>query len=120
MDRERAERIAADWKELAAVFAALGDSHRQRMLLLFDPGEELPVGAVASAVDLSATAAAHHINILRNAGIFKARRAGRATLLSVDRTLLADCLKATLDYVKEEGAPGDAAQDDRGCDGGGP
>lgn len=105
MNRERAERIAAEWKELATVFAALGDSHRQRMLLLFDPGEELPVGVVASAVALSPTAAAHHINILRDAGILKARREGRATLLSVDRPRLAECLKATLDYV-ENGAGG--------------
>jgi DNA-binding transcriptional ArsR family regulator len=103
MNRERAERIAAEWKELAKIFAALGDSHRQRMLLLFDPGEELPVGVVASAVALSPTAATHHINILREAGILKARRAGRATLLSVDRARLAGCLKATLDYV-ENGA----------------
>ncbi|MBL8587326.1 MAG: helix-turn-helix transcriptional regulator [Methylobacteriaceae bacterium] len=102
MNRERAERIATEWKELATIFAALGDSHRQRMLLLFDVGEELPVGAVASAVQLSPTAAAHHINILRQAGILKARRAGRATLLSVDRNLLSGCLEATLAYVRDE------------------
>lgn len=105
MNRERAERIAAEWKDLATIFAALGDSHRQRMLLLFDIGEELPVGVVAASVALSPTAAAHHINILREAGVLKARRAGRATLLSVDRARLADCLKATLDYV-ENGAGG--------------
>lgn len=104
MNRERATRLSADWSALADVFSALGDSHRQRMLLLFDPGEELPVGAVASAVDLSPTAAAHHINILRQAGVLKARRVGRTTLLSVDRGLLAACLKATLDYVQDDGA----------------
>lgn len=101
MNRERAQRIAADWEPLAEIFNALGDSHRQRMLLLFDPGEELPISTVASAVDLSATAAAHHINILRKAGVFRERREGRTTLLSIDRAKLAECLEATLAYVQD-------------------
>lgn len=101
MNRERAERIAADWAPLAELFSALGDSHRQRMLLLFDPGEELPVGTVAASVDLSATAAAHHINILRRAGIFRERREGRATLLSIDREKLAEALEVTLAYIRD-------------------
>lgn len=101
MNRERATRIAADWEPLAAIFNALGDSHRQRMLLLFDPGEELPVGMVASAVDLSPTAAAHHINILRKAGVLRERREGRTTYLSIDREKLAECMVATLDYIRD-------------------
>lgn len=101
MNHERAERIAADWAPLAEVFHALGDSHRQRMLLLFDPDEELPVGTVASAVNLSATAAAHHINVLRKAGILRERREGRTILLSIDRNKLAECLEATLAYIRD-------------------
>lgn len=101
MNHERAERIAADWAPLAEVFHALGDGHRQRMLLLFDPGEELAVSTVASAVDLSATAAAHHINVLRKAGILRARREGRTILLSIDRDRLAECLEATLAYIRD-------------------
>lgn len=101
MNRERAERVAADWAPLAELFNALGDSHRQRMLLLFDPDEELPVGAVASAVDLSATAAAHHINVLRKAGIFRERREGRTTFLSIDREKLSEGLEATLAYIRD-------------------
>lgn len=101
MNRERAERVAADWKPLAALFNALGDTHRQRMLLLFDPDEELPVKTVAASTDLSATAAMHHINILRKAGILKERREGRTIYLSVDRALLAEGLEATLAYIRE-------------------
>ena len=101
MNRERAERVGADWAPLAEMFDALGDTHRQRMLLIFDPGEELPIGTVASAVDLSATAAAHHINVLRRAGIFRERREGRTTLLSIDREKLAEGLEATLSYVRD-------------------
>lgn len=101
MNRERAERIAADWAPFAEVFNALGDSNRQRMLLVFDPDEELPIGAVASAVDLSATAAAHHIQVLRKAGIFRERREGRTTYLSIDRKKLAECLEVTLAYVRD-------------------
>ena len=85
---------------MAAVFNALGDPHRQRMLLLFDPDEELAVKDVASAVALSPTAAAHHISILRKAGLLTERRAGRVTMLSVDRQRLAECLEATLAYIR--------------------
>lgn len=101
MNRERAERLASEWAPLAEMFNALGDGHRQRMLLIFDPGEELPIGTVASAVDLSATAAAHHINVLRRAGIFRERREGRTTLLSIDREKMAEGLEATLSYIRD-------------------
>lgn len=101
MNRERAARIGAEWAPLAEMFSALGDGHRQRMLLLFDPGEELPVGTVASAVDLSATAASHHINVLRRAGIFRERREGRTIFLSIDREKLAEGLEATLAYIRD-------------------
>ena len=31
------------WQPVAAVFAAMGDTTRQRILLLFEPGEELSI-----------------------------------------------------------------------------
>ena len=40
------------WQPVAAVFAAMGDTTRQRILLLFEPGEELSIKDIAAEFDL--------------------------------------------------------------------
>ena len=39
------------WQRTAQVFMALGDEHRQRILLMFEPGEKLTVGADRRRID---------------------------------------------------------------------
>jgi len=39
-----ARAIPRAWRHTAAMFVALGDAHRQRILLMFEPGERLNVG----------------------------------------------------------------------------
>jgi ArsR family transcriptional regulator len=39
---------------MSRVFTALGDEHRQRILLTFEPGERLNVGQIAEVSTLSA------------------------------------------------------------------
>ena len=47
---------------------ALGEPHRQRILLTFEPGERLNVGQIAEVSTLSRSAVSHHLKILREAG----------------------------------------------------
>ena len=60
-----ARAIPATWRRIARIFVALGDPHRQRILLMFEPGERLNVGQIVAASTLSRTAVAHHLRVLR-------------------------------------------------------
>ncbi|HVO87560.1 MAG TPA: metalloregulator ArsR/SmtB family transcription factor [Casimicrobiaceae bacterium] len=65
------------WQKTAATFTALGDPHRQRILLMFEADEELSVSQIAAATPLSRTAVAHHLRVLREAGVLRCRKSGR-------------------------------------------
>lgn len=88
---------------MAKVFVALGDEHRQRILLTFDKGERLTVGQIAEVATLSRPAVSHHLKILREAGVLLAERAGREVYLRVNRQLLEETLRTVLEYVRKGG-----------------
>src|SRR5262245_29836088 len=92
-----------EWRSLAKVFVALGDEHRQRMLLTFEKGERLTVGQIAEVATLSRPAVSHHLKILREAGVLAAERSGREVYLRINREVLEQTLSTVLDYVRAEG-----------------
>ena len=94
--------IPKEWRALAKVFVALGDEHRQRILLTFEKGERLTVGQIAEVATLSRPAVSHHLKILRDAGVLTAERAGREVYLRVNREVLEQTLSTVLDYVRTE------------------
>ena len=47
MKSDYKQTIPPQWAAMSKIFLALGDEHRQRILLLFEPGERLNVGQVA-------------------------------------------------------------------------
>ena len=95
--------IPKEWRALAKVFVALGDEHRQRILLTFEKGERLTVGQIVEVATLSRPAVSHHLKILRNAGVLEAERAGREVYLRINREVLEQTLATVLDYVRAEG-----------------
>ena len=95
--------IPKEWRALAKVFVALGDEHRQRILLTFEKGERLTVGQIAEVVTLSRPAVSHHLKILRQAGVLDAQREGREVYLRINREVLEETLATVLDYVRTEG-----------------
>ena len=94
--------IPKEWRALAKVFVALGDEHRQRILLTFEKGERLTVGQIAEVATLSRPAVSHHLKILRDAGVLTAERAGREVYLRINREVLEQTLSTVLDYVRNE------------------
>jgi DNA-binding transcriptional ArsR family regulator len=94
--------IPKEWRALAKVFVALGDEHRQRILLTFEKGERLTVGQIAEVATLSRPAVSHHLKILRDAGVLTAERAGREVYLRINREVLEQTLSTVLDYVRTE------------------
>ena len=90
------------WQGLAAVFTALGDEHRQRILLMFRHGEELSIKQIVDACPLSRTATAHHIGVLRAAGVLRAEKRGKAVYLRPDPETVVAALNGLRDYIREE------------------
>ena len=52
MNPDYSRAIPDAWKDMSRVFTALGDEHRQRILLTFEPGERLNVGQIAEVSTL--------------------------------------------------------------------
>ncbi|HPP46485.1 MAG TPA: transcriptional regulator, partial [Accumulibacter sp.] len=53
MNNDYGRAIPEEWRAMSKVFTALGDEHRQRILLLFESGEQLNVGQIAEVSTLA-------------------------------------------------------------------
>lgn len=100
MSRRYDRRLNKDWASRALVFIALGDEHRQRILLMFERGEELTIKDIADASPLSRTAVAHHVRILRESGVLAAEKRGRAVHLRPDPQVVIEAMRGVLDYIR--------------------
>ena len=88
------------WKPAARVFTALGDPHRQRILLMFERGERLSIGEIVAASTLSRTAVAHHLRVLREAGVLRSCKVGREVRYWPDPEAVHAALGAVDGYLK--------------------
>ena len=101
MNTDYTRQIPHPWRNISRVFSALGDEHRQRILLTFDKGERLNVGQLASVSTLSRSAVSHHLKILRNAGVLESRKEGKEVFFWINRDNLDESISAVLSYIKE-------------------
>jgi DNA-binding transcriptional ArsR family regulator len=74
-----------------AVFAALADSRRRRILELLGERER-SAGEIAGAFDVSWPAISRHLRLLREAGLVRERKDGRERLYTLERARLRDVL----------------------------
>lgn len=102
MKREYIAELPESMIPTAAIFSALGDPVRQRILMLFEPGEALSIKDIAELFALSRTAVVHHLIVLERAGILAQRRAGKATLYSLRPEVVLEAVTAVRDYILEE------------------
>jgi DNA-binding transcriptional ArsR family regulator len=101
MRQTYARALPKAWRQTARMFEALGDPHRQRIVLMFDRGEELTVGRIVAASTLSRTAVAHHLKVLREAGVLHSRKAGKEVWYRTDPRAVRDALTAVIDYLED-------------------
>jgi DNA-binding transcriptional ArsR family regulator len=99
--RAHARAVPAAWRRIARIFVALGDPHRQRILLMFEPGERLNVAQIVAASTLSRTAVAHHLRVLREAGVLKREKSGREVYFWPDVGAVRTALAAVQDYLAD-------------------
>lgn len=88
------------WKPMSRVFTALGDEHRQRILLLFEQGERLNVGMIAEVSTLSRPTVSHHLKILREAGVLRSEKIGKEVWYWINAAYLEEVFGNVLDYIR--------------------
>ncbi|MFZ5580769.1 MAG: ArsR/SmtB family transcription factor [Pseudomonadota bacterium] len=105
MKTDYIDQLPADWAPLASVFTALGDPHRQRILLLFEPGEALNISQIVAAMPLSRTAVVHHLRVLSEAGVLVSERHGKETHYRMDSPVVREALSRVIGYLDLQGYP---------------
>jgi ArsR family transcriptional regulator, lead/cadmium/zinc/bismuth-responsive transcriptional repressor len=105
----RAEVIGAeDAGRLSGLLALLGDPVRVRLLYALDLVDELCVGDLALALDITEDAASYGLRILRTAGLVQTRKDGRVVYYRLADTfpepLLEHCLRELLRLSELAGA----------------
>ena len=100
MKRGYQRAIPSDWHAMSKVFTALGDEHRQRILLLFEPGERLNIGQIAEVATLARSTVSHHLNVLREAGVLRSEKIGKEVWFWIDKNWLLAVLDDVAEYIR--------------------
>jgi ArsR family transcriptional regulator, arsenate/arsenite/antimonite-responsive transcriptional repressor len=98
-----ARAIPRAWRRTARMFVALGDEHRQRIVLMFEPGERLTVGQIVAASTLSRSAVAHHLKVLREAHVLHSEKIGKEVWYQSDPESVRHALIDVLEFLNDQG-----------------
>ena len=113
MDTKRVDRVrasgldASDAARLSSVLSLLGDAVRVRLLFALDLVDELCVGDLALALDISEDAVGYALRLLRTAGLVQTRKVGRTVFYrlvdSFPEPLLEHCLRELIQLSRVAG-----------------
>ncbi len=83
------EPVLSGFRACTPLFEALGDRHRQDIVMLLAAEERLNVTEIAERITLSRPAISHHLKVLRQAGLVALDRVARQNFysLSLDEAL---------------------------------
>jgi DNA-binding transcriptional ArsR family regulator len=101
MRKNYLQAIPKEWRTVSRAFTALGDEHRQRILLTFEPGESLNVGQIVEVSTLSRSAVSHHLKLLKSAGVLQSRKVGKEVYYWIDKAFLEGSLSSVLEFIRE-------------------
>lgn len=110
MNTQFIDTLPDEWLPTAQIFAAMGDATRQKIMLLFEPREELSIKDIADIFPLSRTAIVHHLMVLERAGVLESRREGKSSLYRVREDRVMEAIDRLRDYILEEFPARSAAQ----------
>ena len=77
-------------RELAPLFAALGDGTRLALLVTLCTGGPLSIARMSGKFDVSRQAITKHLDVLADAGLVKSRRIGRERIWEFEPKRLSD------------------------------
>lgn len=95
-------QIPEPWSEISELFVALGDAHRQRILLSFDKNERQTILHIVESSQLSRTAVTHHLKVLERGGALQSEKVGREVYFWVNKPFMQQALQNVLAYIKDE------------------
>jgi ArsR family transcriptional regulator len=100
MKKNYMQSIPREWRNISRAFTALGDEHRQRILLTFEPGERLNVGQIVEVSTLSRSAVSHHLKLLRESGVLQSEKQGKEVYYWIDKAFLEQALASVLEFIR--------------------
>ncbi|MBY0494720.1 MAG: metalloregulator ArsR/SmtB family transcription factor [Cyanobacteria bacterium] len=86
----RRHRTAAHTGASAAIFAALGDETRLRLIARLSDAGPMSIASLADGFDISRQAISKHLRVMNDAGLAKCGRRGRETVWELEAGGLAD------------------------------
>lgn len=101
MRKSYLQALPKEWRTVSRAFTAMGDEHRQRILLTFEPGERLNVGQIVEVSTLSRSAVSHHLKLMKASGVLQSKKEGKEVYYWIDKDFLESSLSAVLEYIKE-------------------
>jgi DNA-binding transcriptional ArsR family regulator len=101
MNKNYLRAIPREWRNLSKVFTALGDEHRQRILLTFSPGERLNVGQIVDVATLSRSAVSHHLRMLKEAGVLRSVKEGKEVYFWIDKDYLINSFETVTEFIRD-------------------
>ncbi len=101
MNKRYIEQLPPEWESIAYVFSALGDVTRQKILLLFEPGEEIGLKAIVDCFPLSRTAVSHHVNALEQVGMLVPTKRGREVFYTLNLELALSVMGQVKNYAEQ-------------------
>ena len=93
------DALPTDWEAYAKIFTALGDTQRQRILLMFSPETSFSISEIVDAMPLSRSAVVHHLQVLANAQVLSAERCGKETRYRVNSPIIREALNRVLGFL---------------------
>ena len=87
-------------ERMAAVFKVLADPSRCRLVAAIIEAGELCVCDLAATVEMSESNVSHHLRVLRDHGLVRARRAGKMVFYSPDDAHIRVLLDITREHVE--------------------
>lgn len=94
--------IPNEWKNISALFVAIGDEQRQRILLSFGKGERLNILQIVASSKLSRTAVSHHLKLLRQCNALDSEKVGKEVFFWVNKSHMTQSIENVLSYIKTE------------------
>ena len=94
-------RTSASVGEPAAIFAALGDVTRLRLIARMSDAGPLSIASLADGFDISRQAISKHLRVISDAGLAKCGRRGRETVWQLEQDGLAEARRYLQTISKE-------------------
>ena len=99
MNSEFANHLPPGWERFSRFFFALGDTTRQQILLVFEPGEEICVNAIARLFKISRPAVSHHLKVLRNAELLVCEKRGKEVYYRINQAYCAEVMRTAYEFI---------------------